>query len=103
MTVEITFAEAALGAELTLPTLEGTVALRVPPGTRSGRTFRVRGRGLKCKDSAQGDLLVTVEIAVPSSTSLDPAAVVAIEQLKSIGPQADRRLVQEALHRSHRY
>lgn len=65
LVVPVTFPELALGTEVTVPTLEGsTVRLRVPPGTRSGRTFRVKGRGVKSKKGA-GDLLVTVEVAVP--------------------------------------
>src|SRR3712207_547286 len=65
LTVPITFAEAALGTTLTVPTLDGTVSLRVPAGTASGRTLRVRGRGVPGKRTS-GDLLVTVEVAVPS-------------------------------------
>jgi molecular chaperone DnaJ len=64
LTVPITFAEAALGTTLTVPTLDGTVSLRVPPGTASGRTLRVRGRGVPGKRSS-GDLLVTIDVAVP--------------------------------------
>jgi len=61
----ITFAEAAQGARITVPTLDGDpVTLKVPGGTESGRTFRVRGRGVRA-GGATGDLLVTVEIAVP--------------------------------------
>jgi molecular chaperone DnaJ len=64
LTVPVTFAEAALGTTLTVPTLDGTVSLKVPAGTASGRTFRVRGRGVPAKRS-RGDLLVTVDVAVP--------------------------------------
>ena len=64
LTVPITFAEAALGTTLTVPTLDGTVSLKVPAGTASGRTLRVRGRGVPGKGKA-GDLLVTLEVAVP--------------------------------------
>ena len=64
LTVPITFAEAALGTTLTVPTLDGVVSLKVPPGTASGRTLRVRGRGVPGKGRS-GDLLVTVEVAVP--------------------------------------
>ena len=78
LTVPVTFAEAALGAEITVPTLDGSVVLRVPPGTRSGRTFRVKGRGVADEKGA-GDLLVTVEVAVP--TKLSPAQREAIEAL----------------------
>ena len=66
LTVPITFAEAALGATVKVPTLDGPVTLRVPPGTRSGRTFRVRGQGVPVA-GRPGDLLVTVEVAVPET------------------------------------
>jgi molecular chaperone DnaJ len=69
LTVPVTFPEAALGADITVPTLGGPpVTLRVPPGTRSGRTFRVKGRGVPAAKGA-GDLLVSVEVAVPSKLS----------------------------------
>jgi molecular chaperone DnaJ len=69
LTVPVTFAEAALGADITVPTLaHGPVTLRIPPGTRSGRTFRVKGKGVGNAKGA-GDLLVTVEVAVPSKLS----------------------------------
>ena len=78
MTVPVTFPEAALGAEVKVPTPDGAaVTLRLPPGTTSGRTFRVRGRGVPRKTGA-GDLLVTVEVAVPARL---PAA--AAEALKA--------------------
>jgi molecular chaperone DnaJ len=67
--VPVTFAEAALGAEITVPTLDGTVTLKVPAGTSSGRTFRVKGRGVVRPDGKAGDLLVTVEVAVPKKLS----------------------------------
>jgi molecular chaperone DnaJ len=66
ITVPITFPEAALGTKLKVPTLNGdTVTLKIPPGTRSGRVFRVRGRGVETKKGT-GDLLVKVEVAVPA-------------------------------------
>jgi molecular chaperone DnaJ len=66
LTVPVTFPEAALGADVAVPTLDGTpVTLRVPAGTSSGRTFRVKGRGVKKRDGSSGDLLVTVEVSVP--------------------------------------
>lgn len=79
ITVPVTFAEAALGAEVKVPTLSGPVTLRIPPGTRSGRTFRVRGRGVVRDNGVAGDLLVTVEVVVP--TSLSPEERKAIEAL----------------------
>jgi len=67
LTVPVTFPEAALGGEIRVPTpLGGPVTLRLPAGTASGRTFRVRGRGVPKKAGA-GDLLVTVEVAVPAN------------------------------------
>jgi molecular chaperone DnaJ len=69
LTVPITFPEAAMGTRLTVPTLEdGPVTLKVPAGTESGRTFRVRGKGAPGK-RGRGDLLVTVEVAVPRKLS----------------------------------
>ena len=87
LSVPITFAEASLGTTLTVPTLDGTVSLKVPPGTTSGRTLRVRGRGVKGKSRA-GDLLVTLEVAVP--TRLTPAQRKVIEALAEEMPEDPR-------------
>jgi len=87
LTVPVTFAEAALGAEVTIPTLDGSVVLRVPAGTRSGRTFRVKGRGV-ANEKGAGDLLITVEVAVP--TKLSPAQREAIEALATASPESPR-------------
>ena len=65
LTVPVSFAEAALGTQVTAPTLDGPVTVKVPAGTASGRTLRVRGRGVRRKDGAAGDLLVTVSVVVP--------------------------------------
>ena len=63
--VPVTFPEAALGADIEVPTIDGdTVRVRVPAGTPSGRTLRVKGRGVK-HAKATGDLLVTIDVAVP--------------------------------------
>jgi molecular chaperone DnaJ len=77
--VPVTFPEAALGAEIKVPTPDGTpVTVRIPAGTTSGRKLRVRGRGMPKGGDARGDLLVTVDIAVPAK--LDGAARDALEQ-----------------------
>jgi molecular chaperone DnaJ len=69
LTVPITYPEAVLGAEVSVPTLDdGPVTLKVPAGTRSGRTFRVKGRGVRTR-RRNGDLLVTVEVHVPEATT----------------------------------
>ena len=68
--VPISFAEAALGAQVKLPTLGGApVTLKIPAGTPNGRTFRVRGKGGPRKDGSHGDLLATVEVQVPGHLS----------------------------------
>jgi molecular chaperone DnaJ len=66
LTLPVTFAEAALGAQVKVPTLNGAVTLKVPAGTSSGKTFRIRGRGIKRRAGGTGDLLATVQVAVPS-------------------------------------
>jgi len=68
LTVPLGFAEAALGTTLRVPTIDGSVAVKVAAGTPNGRTLRVRGRGVP-KKSGAGDLLVTVEVAVPAVLS----------------------------------
>lgn len=85
LTVPITFPEAALGAQIKVPTLDAPVTLKVPAGTSSGRTFRVRGRGVPGKG---GDLLVTVEVAVPQKLSKD--AVKALEAYAAAAPDDPR-------------
>ncbi|MDJ0311892.1 DnaJ C-terminal domain-containing protein [Arthrobacter sp. H35-D1] len=67
--VPVTFAEAALGADISVPTLTGDmVRVRVPAGTPSGRTLRVKGAGVKTSKS-EGDLLVTIDVTVPQKLS----------------------------------
>ncbi|MBB4906584.1 molecular chaperone DnaJ [Actinophytocola algeriensis] len=75
--VPVTFTELALGTTLEVPTLEGKVALRVAPGTASGRVLRVRGKGITRRDGQSGDLLVTLQVSVPSS--MDDTAKAALE------------------------
>lgn len=71
--VPVTFAEAALGATIEVPTLGGPpVKLRVAPGTPSGRVLRVKGRGVQTTKGV-GDLLATVHVVVPSHLSTDAA------------------------------
>jgi molecular chaperone DnaJ len=65
LTIPVTFAEAALGADIKVPTLSGDdVTVRLAAGTPTGRVLRVKGRGIK-KGAVTGDLLVTVEVQVP--------------------------------------
>jgi molecular chaperone DnaJ len=60
-----------LGVDLRVPTLDGPVTLRVPPGTPSGRTLRARGKGVPRRDGSVGDLLVTVDVMVPKDLSAE--------------------------------
>ena len=69
ITVPVTYPEAALGAEIGVPTLDGgQVRLKIPAGTKSGRTFRAKGKGIE-KKSGRTDLLVTVQVQVPENLS----------------------------------
>src|SRR6476620_2024759 len=72
VTVPVTFTEAALGGEVKVPTLGGPpVTLKLPAGTPNGRTMRARGKGAVRKDGTRGDLLVTVEVSVPTDLGAD--------------------------------
>jgi len=77
LTVPVTFPELVNGTTVTVPTMDGRVSLKVPPGSQSGRTLRVRGRGVRRKDGRTGDLLVTVDLAVPSRLSSEAADALA--------------------------
>ncbi len=86
----VTFDEAALGAEIKVPTLGGPpVTLRIPPGTPNGRVLRVRGRGSTRKDGSRGDLLVTVDVQVPST--LDEATRAAVTAFREARGGVDPR------------
>ena len=75
LNVPITFPEATLGANVKVPTLDGPVTVKVPAGSRSGRTLRVRGRGVPAS-SGVGDLLATIEVAVPAQLTDDERKLV---------------------------
>ena len=97
LSVPVTIAEAALGAEIKVPTLHGMpVSLRIPAGTPNGRTFRVRGKGVRRKDSTIGDLLVTVNVQVP--TELNDKAKTALETFRdaTAGPDPRAELLRQA-------
>jgi molecular chaperone DnaJ len=90
LTVPISFDEAALGAEVKVPTLGGPpVTVKVPPGTPNGRTFRVRGKGVQRKDGSRGDLLVTVDVQVPAV--LDEKQRAAVEAYRDSTTGGDLR------------
>jgi molecular chaperone DnaJ len=97
LTLPVTFVEAALGTTLRVPTLDGAVSLKVAPGTPSGRTLRVRGRGIRAAKGA-GDLLVTVEVAVPKRVSGE--AREALEKYAAAQSDDPRPQITAALARS---
>jgi len=90
ITVPVAFDEAALGADIQVPTLDGgPVTIRIPAGTASGRTLRARGKGSPTRDGGTGDLLVTVEVQVP--TILTDAERAALEALRAARDGANPR------------
>lgn len=90
LTVElpVTFAEAALGAQVQVPTLNGSVTLKVPSGTRSGKTFRLKGKGAP-KRGGHGDLLATVQIDVPDKLSKEEKEL--LKQLRATRNESPRK------------
>jgi molecular chaperone DnaJ len=89
VTVPVTFGEATLGAQISVPTFDGgAVRLKIPAGTPSGRTMRVRGRGVTGAKGA-GDLLVTVQVVVPQR--IDGAARAAVEKFAAATAGEDPR------------
>jgi DnaJ-class molecular chaperone len=68
--VSVTLPQALLGAELSVPTLEGSVIMKIPPGTQGGSTFRLRGKGMpELRGSGSGDELVKVNVQIPRNLS----------------------------------
>lgn len=89
MRVPVTFTELALGTTLDVPTLDGKVSLRVPPGTAAGRVLRVRDKGIRRRDGQTGDLLVTLQVSVPSN--MDSSAKAALESYAAATQGQDPR------------
>jgi molecular chaperone DnaJ len=69
VTVPVSYTEAALGTKIEVPTLDGPVSIKIPAGTPSGKTFRVKGRGVKPERGTTGDLYARVEVLVPRRVS----------------------------------
>ena len=97
LTVPITMAEAVLGTDLRVPTMDTPVTLRVPPGTPSGRKLRARGKGVVRRNGEAGDLIVTVEVQVPAQISDE--ARDALEQFAKLTPPAGRERLDARLRR----
>src|SRR3954453_11532941 len=98
LTLPISIAEAVLGADLRVPTLDSPVTLRVPPGTPSGRKLRARGKGVARKDGPPGDLIVTVEVQVPDGVTGE--ARDALERFAKLTPPPGRERLEARLRRA---
>ena len=87
--VPVTYAEAALGADVEIPTPEGRISLKVPPGSEDGKLLRVKGRGApKLNGGGKGDLLARVRLAVPKK--LTKAEREALENLQKVSRENPR-------------
>lgn len=73
--IPIPFSTAALGGEIRVPTLDGAVTLKIPPGTQGGSTFRIRGLGMRAiQGNVKGDILTCVQVEVPTRLDADQRA-----------------------------
>ncbi len=79
ITVPVSYTEAALGTTLEVPVLDGSVNIKIPPGTPSGKTFRVKSKGVKGERRPAGDLYAKVEVVVPRKVSKEERKL--LEQL----------------------
>jgi molecular chaperone DnaJ len=90
MVLPVTFAEATLGADVKVPTIDGDeVTVRIAPGTSNGRTLRVKGRGIE-STKGQGDLLITIDVQVPQR--VDGAAKKALEEFAAATEEFNPRI-----------
>jgi molecular chaperone DnaJ len=97
VTVPVTFPEATLGAEIKVPSHRGMpVSVRIPPGTPNGRTFRVRGKGVRRPDGTSGDLLVTINVQVPESVSSQAREALETYREATAGPDPRDELLRRA-------
>lgn len=88
-TLQVSPWEAMLGAQLSVPTLEGGARMRIPAGTQGGQVMRLRGKGLPRRHGEAGDLLVTVQIAVPKHLTAEERELV--EKLAAVSLFNPRR------------
>jgi len=95
--VPVTFPEAALGAKVTVPTLDAPVTVKVPAGTEHGKVLRVKGKGAPRRAGGHGDLLVRVEIAVPKKLSRQEKQ--ALERFAEVHDESPREHLNPYLER----
>ena len=95
--VPVTFTEAALGAEISVPTLNGRpVSVKLPPGTPNGRVMRVRGKGARRSDGTLGDLLVTIKVEVPDELDASAREALAKYAEATAGKDVREKLLRDA-------
>lgn len=88
--VPIRYTEAALGSSIKVPTVDGTVALKIPTGTQDGQAFKLKGKGFpRLRGAGRGDMIVTVFVAVP--TKLDPTEKELLVKLSQAGGEDPRK------------
>jgi molecular chaperone DnaJ len=99
VTVAIAIHEAALGAKIDVPSIDGPARLRVPPGTQSGQRFRIRERGVpSARDGRRGDLVVEVQLVLPKM--LDERSKELLREFGRINGADVRRDVAKSLRRA---
>ncbi len=91
VTVPITYMEAAMGAKIEVPTLEGSTILKIPPGTASGQKLRLKGKGIESpKSKAKGDMIVDIKIVPPPTTDIEVRRLLQkIEKKAPYNPRKD--------------
>jgi DnaJ-class molecular chaperone len=82
----VPFVTAALGGEVTVQTIEGSVRMTVPPSTQSGQVLRLKGRGVHVMGGGRGDLMARVKVTVPKSVSDEQRAL--LERLRDLEAKA---------------
>lgn len=88
LNLPVTLYEAVLGSKVKVPTLEGSVSLSIPANASSGKTLRLKGKGLKQKSGERGDLFVTVRIALPDQPDADLEALMRVwKETKPYNPR----------------
>jgi molecular chaperone DnaJ len=86
--VPVTFAEAALGAEVQVPTLNGRVTMKIPAGVQSGQQLRLSGQGMPRRSGGKGDLFARIKVTVPKNLSAEERQL--IEQLGTLRAENPR-------------
>jgi molecular chaperone DnaJ len=88
--VPVTVAEATLGAKVEVPTIDGRSLVRIPPGTNSGKTLRLKEKGVpSARSGARGDQYVEIQVVVPQPT--DERVRILMKELETVAPEDPRK------------